>query len=184
MLNRRRVKTIFVVLALVVFMAGVGYSASQVLKEKNTTESKSVDAPIMVPGNFAELAEKVRDGVVNIQTVKNVKGGSRVFRQYFGNPFGRQNPFEDFFGPYFGEDDPSESFQQKSLGSGFIVDREGYIVTNNHVVENADEIKVRLANGKEFEAKIVGRDPKTDLALIKIKGSSDLRRFNLVIPMP
>jgi len=179
MLNKRRLRTIFVVLALVVLVAGVGYGASQVLKEKNTAVSKGIDAPIMVPGNFAELAEKVRDGVVNIQTVKNMKGESRVFRQYFGNPFGRQNPFEDFFGPNFGGDDPSENFQQKSLGSGFIVDREGYIVTNNHVVENADEIKVRLSNEKEFEAKVVGRDPKTDLALIKIKGSSDLHPLQL-----
>ena len=133
----------------------------------------------MVPGNFTELAEKVRDGVVNIQAVKNMKGGGRVFRHFFGNPFGRQNPFEEFFGPGFGEDDSSGGFQQKSLGSGFIVDREGYIITNNHVVENADEIKVKLSNGKEFEAKVVGRDPKTDLALIRIKGAPDLQPLQL-----
>jgi serine protease Do len=179
MLEKGRFKTIFIVFVLVVLVAGAGYGASQALKEKNTAVSRSADAPIMVPGNFSELAEKVRDGVVNIQTVKNMKGGSRVFRQYFGNPFGGQNPFEDFFGPNFGGNDPSENFQQKSLGSGFIVDREGYIVTNNHVVENADEIKVKLSNEKEFEAKIVGRDPKTDLALIKIKGSSDLHPLRL-----
>ena len=91
----------------------------------------------------------------------------------------RGNPFEEFFGPGSGGDGPSEGSQQKSLGSGFIIDREGYIVTNNHVVENADEIKVKLADGKEFEAKVVGRDPKTDLALIKIKGSADLHPLNM-----
>jgi len=128
----------------------------------------------MVPGNFTELAKKVRDGVVNIQTTKTAKGGGRVYRHFFGSPFGKQNPFEDFFGKGFNDEDSQKSIQQKSLGSGFIIDREGYIVTNNHVIENADEIKVKLANGREFAARVVGADPKTDLALIKIEGSKDL----------
>ena len=144
----------------------------------------------MVPGNFAELAEKARPGVVNIQTVKTIKGGGRVFRHFFGNPFGGQspfgrqnpfdgeNPFEDFFGPQ-NDDGPSDNFQQKSLGSGFIIDREGHIVTNNHVVDGADGVKVKLANGKEFDAKVIGRDAKTDLALIKISGSSDLQPLKM-----
>ena len=172
-------RRIFVALAIAVLVVGVGYGASRAMKGTDKAASKAPDTPIMVPGNFTELAEKVRDGVVNIQAVKNMKGGGRVFRHFFGNPFGRQNPFEEFFGPGFGEDDSSEGFQQKSLGSGFIVDREGYIITNNHVVENADEIKVKLSNGKEFEAKVVGRDPKTDLALIRIKGAPDLQPLQL-----
>src|SRR6266404_6286438 len=61
-----------------------------------------------------------------------------------------------------------------SLGFGFIIDTKGYILTNNHVVENADEIVVKLLTGKEFKAKVVGRDPKTDIALIEIHGASDL----------
>ncbi len=172
-------KRIFVALAIAVLVVGVGYGASRAMKGTDKAASKAPDTPIMVPGNFTELAEKVRDGVVNIQAVKNMKGGGRVFRHFFGNPFGRQNPFEEFFRPGFGEDDSSEGFQQKSLGSGFIVDREGYILTNNHVVENADEIKVKLSNGKEFEAKVVGRDPKTDLALIRIKDAPDLQPLQL-----
>ena len=152
---------------------------------------KGSDVPIMVPGNFTELAEKARPGVVNIQTVKTIKGGGRVFRHFFGNPFGGQNPFsgrqnpfgernpfEDFFGPP-SDDGPSDNFRQKSLGSGFIIDREGHIVTNNHVVDGADEVKVKLANGKEFDAKVIGRDSKTDLALIKINGSSDLQPLKM-----
>jgi serine protease Do len=127
----------------------------------------------MIPENFSELAEKARPGVVNIQTVKTVKGGGPVFRHFFGDPFGGKNPFEDFSGPH-SEGGPSRNFKQQSLGSGFIIDREGYIVTNNHVIENADQIKVKLAMGKEFDAKVVGRDPKTDLALIKIEASDDL----------
>jgi serine protease Do len=172
-------KQILIALIVVALVVGLGYGASRATKSSDGAASKGTDAPIMVPGNFTELAENVRDGVVNIQAVKNGKGGGRVFRHFFGNPHGRQNPFEDFFGPGLGGDDPSEGFQQKSLGSGFIIDREGYIVTNNHVVENADEIKVKLANGKEFDAKVIGRDPKTDLALIKITGSGDLKPLNI-----
>jgi serine protease Do len=127
----------------------------------------------MIPANFSELAEKARPAVVNIRTVKTVKGGGPVFRHFFGNPFGGKNPFEDFRGPN-AEGGPSRNFKQQSLGSGFIIGREGYIVTNNHVIENADQIKVKLAMGKEFDAKVVGRDPKTDLALIKIEASDDL----------
>ena len=132
----------------------------------------------MVPENFSHLAEVARPAVVNIRTEKTVQGGGKVFRHFFGNPFGgrERDPFRDFFGPF--EEGPSKEFKQRSLGSGFIIDKEGFIVTNNHVVEGADQIKVRLANEKEYEATVVGRDPKTDLALIKIEGAKDL------VPLP
>jgi serine protease Do len=177
--RNQKIRKIFIALFAVCLIVGLGYGASRATKNSDVAVSKGTDAPIMVPGNFTELAENVRDGVVNIQAVKNGKGGGRVFRHFFGNPHGRQNPFEDFFGSGPGGDNPSEGFQQKSLGSGFIIDREGYIVTNNHVVENADEIKVKLANGREFNAKVIGRDPKTDLALIKITGSGDLQPLKM-----
>ncbi len=127
------------------------------------------DAVQMIPSDFSGLASQVRPGVVNIRTVKTIKGGGPVFRHFFGD----RDPFRDFFGPFM-EQDPHREFKQPSLGSGFIIDREGYIVTNNHVVEDADNIKVRLANEKEYEAKIVGRDSNTDLALIKIDDADDL----------
>ncbi|OQY06628.1 MAG: peptidase [Desulfobacteraceae bacterium 4572_123] len=139
----------------------------------NTAISKTTDQNTMIPMNFTDLAQKAKPGVVNIRTVKIVKGGGRVFRHFFGKPFGENDPFKDFFEPFMGQG-PQKEFKQRSLGSGFIIDRKGYIVTNNHVVENADEIKVKLANEKEFDAKIVGRDLKTDLALIKIAASPDL----------
>ena len=139
----------------------------------NAAISKTSGQSTMVPMNFTDLAQKAKPGVVNIRTVKIVKGGGRVFRHFFGKPFGDNDPFKDFFGPDMRQD-PQREFKQRSLGSGFIIDRKGYIVTNNHVVENADQIKVKLTNEKEFDAKIVGRDPKTDLALIKIAASSDL----------
>jgi len=127
----------------------------------------------LIPQSFSQLAEKARPGVVNIRTVKTIKGGGRVFRHFFGNPFGQRDPFRDFFGPP-SEREPQRDFKQRSLGSGFIIDREGYIVTNNHVIEDADQIKVKLFNDKEFDAELVGRDPNTDLALIKIKDSGKL----------
>jgi serine protease Do len=126
-----------------------------------------------IPKSFSQLAEKARPAVVNIRTVKTIRGGGRVFRHFFGNPHGGGDPFKDFFGPFL-ENGPSREFKQRSLGSGFIVDQEGYIVTNNHVIEDADQIKVRLYNDKEFDATLVGRDSNTDLALIKIKTSHDL----------
>jgi serine protease Do len=132
----------------------------------------------MVPSNFSELAETVRPGVVNIQVVKKVKNVAFGSRNFPGNPFGENSPFGDFFGPFSGEN-PSARPEQRGVGSGFVLSREGFIVTNNHVVEDADQIKVKLSNGKEYDGKVVGRDPKTDLALVKIDGASDLHALTL-----
>jgi serine protease Do len=126
----------------------------------------------MVPANFSDVASAVTPAVVNIRTEKTVKGGGPHFRHFQDprgpqSPFGQDDPFRDFFEKFFG-DVPRREFKQRSLGSGFCIDKEGYIVTNNHVIENADEIKVKLNNGKEFDAEIVGRDAKTDIALIKV----------------
>ena len=177
--RRRAMRIVFAAFIVTALTAGFGYGVSKAVKVSEPVIAKASDAPIMVPGNFAELAEKVRPSVVNIQTVRTLKGDGRVFRHFFGGPFGNRgpfgekDPFEDFFGPRGGNGSP-EDFRQKSLGSGFIIDSDGYIVTNNHVIDGASEIKVKLADGREFDAKIVGRDPKTDLALIRIKGVSDL----------
>jgi serine protease Do len=108
------------------------------------------------PQSFADLAHQVKPAVVNISTETTVK--------IPGTPYG------DFFHRFFNEM-PEREFRQQSLGSGFIVDKDGYIITNNHVVEKADEIKVTLADGRELGAKVIGRDPKTDLALIKISSA-------------
>ncbi len=156
-----------------------GCSDSQIV------QARSYDMQ-MVPANFSQLATVARQGVVNIRTEKTIKGGGRVFRYFFGNPQGnppgdQKNPFGDdqfdnFFDRFFGDENGSgRDYKQKSLGSGFIIDEDGYIVTNNHVIEDADDIKVKLANGEEFDAKVIGRDSKTDLALIKIPKSKDLK---------
>jgi serine protease Do len=141
-----------------------------------TVPTATAAEAVMVPVNFTELAEKAKPGVVNIRTVKTTNGGGPVFRHFFGrNPHGGQDPFQDFFGL-----GPQREFKQRSLGSGFLLDNEGYIVTNNHVVEDADQIKVRLSDESEYDATIIGRDPKTDLALIKIDApSKDLKPLEL-----
>ncbi len=135
----------------------------------NATEASAA----LRPDSFANLADRSSPAVVNIRTVKTVKGGGQVFRQFRQRPFGKNDPFHDFFDRFFG-DERQRQFKQRSLGSGFIIDQDGYIVTNNHVIENADEIRVKLKNDKEFDAEIIGRDKNTDIALIKIKATGDL----------
>ncbi len=112
------------------------------------------------PKSFAELAERVNPAVVNIRTETTVRVPGSPFRHFFGPGGG---PFGDLFGEM-----PDREMKQQSLGSGFIIDKDGFILTNNHVVAGADEIKVKLADGREYKAKVIGRDPKSDLALIKI----------------
>ena len=122
--------------------------------------------------DFTRLAEKLSPVVVNISTTSQgdpapQMGGESPFGQ--GDPHEFWEPFERFFGPL-----PKRPFKQRSLGSGFIINRDGVILTNNHVVENADEIIVKLANDKEYKAKVLGRDAKTDIAVIKIEDVPDL----------
>jgi len=127
------------------------------------------------PASFADLVDKLKPAVVNISTSKIIKsGGNRGQRSPFGDDFfDRFFGGEEFFRRFFG-DSPQRQFKQRSLGSGFIISRDGYIFTNNHVVEKADKIKVRLSNGKEYDARVVGKDAKTDIALIKIKAANHL----------
>jgi len=118
------------------------------------------------PASFADLAEGVKDSVVNISTTQTVKENPM-------QPFlGPNSPFRDFFGDefkHFFGDAPQGQMKTHALGSGFIISEDGLILTNNHVVEKADEISIKTADGKEYPAKVVGRDPKTDIALIQIK---------------
>jgi serine protease Do len=119
--------------------------------------------------NWVELTRALKPAVVNIST-KRVEE-----RVQFQNPFGNQGPFGDneqlqqFF-KRFGEQQPPRR-TVRSMGSGFIINAAGYIVTNNHVVEGATDIRVKMADGRDMAAKVVGRDPKTDLALIKVEAS-------------
>ena len=113
------------------------------------------------PDSFADLAEKLSPSVVNISTTTIVEQKSRDMPSF---PPG--SPFEDFFKQF---DKPGNKKRRaQSLGSGFIIDKTGYVITNNHVIDNAEKIMVILYDDTSFEATVVGKDPKTDVALLKI----------------
>lgn len=121
--------------------------------------------------DFADLAEKQGAAVVNISATQIVKG------QRFGHglPFDEDDPAFEFFkrfGPRFpGIPNMPRDFENKSLGSGFIISADGYILTNAHVVDGADEVIVKLTDKRELKAKVIGADKRTDVALIKIEGN-------------
>jgi serine protease Do len=130
--------------------------------------------------DFVSLAKKLKPIVVNISTTTQVsegRGGGAP--QEFGSPFGEEDPFNDFWRRFFGGPMPRGPQRQRSLGSGFIIDGDGSILTNNHVVENASKIVVKLDDDQEYEAKVVGRDSKTDIAVIKINAKTKLSAANL-----
>lgn len=126
------------------------------------------------PGSFADLVERVSPAVVAISTTQTRPGGQMPPAPEMPMvPPG--SPFEHFF-QQFGNrfNHPSQPREIHALGSGFITDPQGYIVTNNHVIENATDIKVTLKDGTVLPAELVGRDPKTDLALIKVDAEKEL----------
>jgi serine protease Do len=122
--------------------------------------------PIGAPSTFADLAERVSPAVVNIRTQQTVTGGG----------YGMQSPFDDFFGgnPFHGGPSSPHERQRQGEGSGFVISSDGYIVTNAHVIEEADSITVAFLDGKELDATVVGRDPKTDIALIRVENGAAL----------
>ena len=177
MKNSKSMKILIISLFLTVSVAEFGYSSSPSVKPPSPGKMAAY-APVLptVPANFSELAEKVKHGVVNVQVNKKVKISG--MERFGANPFGEGNPFGDFFGPFRGFGNNVPERKQQGIGSGFIISQDGYILTNNHVIEGADEINVKLAGGKEFKGKTIGRDQKTDLALVKIE-VEDLKPLKL-----
>jgi len=112
-----------------------------------------------MPQSFAELAASQKYSVVNISTTKITRPQQMIPQMPFGSPF------DELFRDMFRNQQPQE---RHSLGSGFILSKDGYVITNNHVVDGADEVVVRNSDGEEFEAEIIGSDAKLDLALLKI----------------
>ena len=166
--------------ALVSLVVGLGISGSldwlspsRALIGESAPEGRTGNA---LP-DFVALAKRMRPVVVNISTtqVSEPRG-----QQEFGSPFGDDDPFNDFWRRFFGGPMPRGGPQrQRSLGSGFIIDADGSILTNNHVVENAQKIVVKLSDDQEYEAKVVGRDAKTDIAIIKINAKAALTAASL-----
>jgi len=129
------------------------------------------------PDSFADLVETLMPAVVNISTTQKIKENMSVMEM---PNFPPGSPFEDFFKDFFGNNmgqnggQPAEH-KATSLGSGFIIDEAGYVVTNNHVIDGADKITVILSDDSAVDAKLVGRDKKTDIALLKIETKTPLK---------
>ncbi|HIJ82109.1 MAG TPA: Do family serine endopeptidase [Desulfuromonadales bacterium] len=126
-----------------------------------------------VSPDFVELAKRLNPTVVNIRSAKNVKQKQRQRRSPQQNPFGN-NFFDDFFNRFFDEMPQQRPRREQSLGTGFIISDDGYILTNNHVVNGADEVMVKLSDGREVKGEIKGLDEKVDIALIKINEKGKL----------
>ena len=154
------------VIVMVMALAMLGASFQSATASKN--------APVqMIPENFSAIAKAASPAVVNIRVEKTLKGSGAQLHQFENQPFQGDERYKDFFDHFFGGRIPHE-YKQNGLGTGFIISKDGFIVTNNHVVAEADKIKVVLKDKREFDAKVVGRDPQTDLALIKIDAKEDL----------
>jgi len=130
-----------------------------------------------MPESFADLAANQRPSVVNISTTKKVSSRTQMMPKM---PFGGGSNFDQFFHDFFGQLPHQQRPQREShaLGTGFIISAKGFVVTNNHVVEGADEIVVKTSNGEEYPAELIGSDAKLDIALLKIKAKG-LKAVNL-----
>ncbi|HOK07500.1 MAG TPA: DegQ family serine endoprotease [Syntrophales bacterium] len=145
----------------IAFLAAAGPTEG---KEKGISR-ESLDLLDRINKATAEVAEAIKPSVVHISSTRIVQG-RRFPSPFFNDPF-----FREFFGTPFGPFEEPRNYKQSGTGSGVIVSRDGHIVTNNHVVKDTDEIKVTLADRRVFKGKVLGSDPKTDLAVIKIEAS-------------
>ena len=126
-----------------------------------------------MPGSFSALVEKLSPSVVNITTSSTVPN-----RQELNPQLPPGSPFEDLFRDFMDREQNGSPRRQRrgtALGSGFIISADGYVVTNNHVIENADQIEIEFFDGRLLEATVVGTDPKTDIALLKVKAEDKLK---------
>ncbi len=164
--------------ALLLALAGWGVArASQKFFTPGVHISMKLADPAEGPSRtgFAPVVKSVLPDVVNISTSKVVKASNQ---QQFGSPDDIPPFFQQFFGQQFGPNSNSNgpmprqrSEREDSLGSGVIVSPDGYILTNNHVIDGATDVRVTFADKRQLKAKVVGADPKTDIAVLKVEGS-------------
>src|SRR5881409_2568007 len=158
--------------------AGAGFALYAILTRAAGAARATTPAPIAtadaLQAAFVSVADRVRPAVVHIGTLQVARGRRppMIPGPKADDPF-----FKDFFDQFFGRSGPGrrEEFQTPGLGSGVIVDRRGYVLTNFHVVKGADAVTVRLADKQEFRGRIVGSDSKTDIAIIKFDAPADVR---------
>lgn len=171
-MHRKIVKSLVLVLLFVALLFGLFFCINN--DRANSLTSAKEDKEKLPTAKslgraFVEVAKKVQPAVVNITTEKTI---TMKPWERFGEDFFKGSPFEDFFRGFgFSPRERGKEYRQKqrSGGSGVIVDHEGYILTNNHVVEGADKVKIRLNDGREFTATVKGKDARTDLAVLHIK---------------
>lgn len=133
------------------------------LADKAPLPAKSTDLLNKISDSLSEIASSAMPSIVSISSTQIVERRASGLNGLFNNPF-----FHQFFGNQFRQYERPQKYQQSSLGSGVIVSADGYILTNNHVVAHADKLVVTLANGDQTIGKVIGTDPKSDLALVKI----------------
>ena len=148
-------------LAMAFIISQAGLPATRAYGESPKISKKAIDLLTGTGNAMAEVAAAVKPAIVNISTSRTVKvgGGS--------NPFSEDPFFRHFFGDQYGRQQPRER-KSAALGSGVILSSDGFIITNYHVVKDADEIKVTIANKGEFTGKVIGSDPKTEISVVKI----------------
>jgi serine protease Do len=152
---------------------GPAARADAPLFQEAASAAPAQEAQVPAGASLAPLIERLRPSVVNISTTTSVKH-PQVRRMPQRPQGGGGDDFDEFFERYFGarpgpQPQAPEEFKGASLGSGFLLSVEGYVLTNNHVVKDATDIRVRLSDGREFGAKVTGRDPLTDVALIQLQ---------------
>src|SRR5215468_1269762 len=125
-----------------------------------TEQATNAPMPTVQAPDWVKIGRELKPAVVNVSTQRTESGAAET-----SNPFGEGSPFDRYFKDNFGSKPQRHT---RAMGSGFIINSNGYIVTNNHVVDGATKISVKLSDGRELSGKVVGRDPKTDLALLKV----------------
>ncbi|MFC1855742.1 DegQ family serine endoprotease [Thermodesulfobacteriota bacterium] len=160
------IKTKLLLISVILIFTFTPYAFAINVDALQKSESK-VKSSMSFP-DFSTLVKELTPYTVNINTTQVVKpsGDMHRYKEYFG---GKNDKFRDYFGDdFFDKFFGDKEYKQKSLGSGLIIDKEGHILTNAHVVARAEEVRVTLPDGNDYEAKVIGSDEKTDIALIKI----------------
>lgn len=172
----KRGKVIFVSALILGLVLGVLITAKFNLSSTTNAEEKAVEEATSAQNEgigtksnfldenaFIKVAEEVGPAVVSVSTERV----ERMRVRFYEGPFGRDDFFDQFFRDFFGEL-PEREFKERGLGSGVIIDKDGYVLTNEHIISNAEKIAVTLPDGREFKGTLKGKDPRSDLAIIKI----------------